>query len=408
MTASTPTLAPSLDGWRSVLPNVARPGALAGTDHTGLLGTEGGVAVGPDGLRAAGALTTDPEGAHTVLTDPVRVGHGRALADLVDRASRGRHTLLVGDEGVGKTRLLQELAAVVAGRRVVLDPADQKTVRRQTVSIPQDPGRAFTLVFVPEAGPPSRLVNALLDAFHALGVLALPGVPPAMRAGACAELAPPEVRKLLRTVDDRQAALVESLADLASGGRAPRLLLALDGLDRASPTQGLFLRELQRRATVVGAVRAIPQSRSLRTFFATFGQVPVEPLSPVHAAALFEYVRARYDVVAADPDHYRREVLRRAEGNPAVLRAMMHDGAQSRLVTSQDVRDLQARDDAPFFNLGLVYVFALIGLGASRVLMIGTTDTDLYIVLTLFTVFGYLVFRVFRQFFQFQPKPDSK
>ena len=78
------------------------------------------------------------------------------------------------------------------------------------------------------------------------------------------------------------------------------------------------------------------------------------------------------------------------------------------LLGQKRVRDLQARDDAPYFNLGLVYVFALIGLGAARILMIGTKDTDLYIVLTLFTVFGYLVFRVFRQFFMFQPRPDTK
>jgi energy-coupling factor transporter ATP-binding protein EcfA2 len=344
----------------------------------------------------------------TVLTDPVRVGNGHLLAELADRAVAGRHTLLIGPEGVGKTRLLEALARVAEGTTVVLDGDAQRRARRATVQMPQQPGRAFTLVYVAEAGPPSRLVGALTDAFHALGVLALPGVPVAMRAGACAELTPAEVRKLLRTVDDRQAALVESLSDLAGGGRAPRLLLALDGLDRASPTQGLFLRELQRRATVLGAVRALPQSRSLRTFFATFGQVAVEPLGRDHAAALFEYFRARYGVAAADPGHYRREVLRRAEGNPAVLRAMMHDGAQSRLVTEQDVRDLQKRDDAPFFNLGLVYVFALIGLGASRVLMIGMRDTDLYIVLTLVTVLGYLVFRVFRTFFMFQPRPDAK
>ena len=387
------TAPPPPDRWPSGPPAVSRAGATAGT------------AVGPGLLRPAG-VPGAPDA--TVLTDPVRVGHGAVLAELVARAARGRHTLLVGDEGVGKTRLLAELAHVVAGRRVALDPADQRALRREAVSMPQAPGQGYTLVFVPEAGPAGRLVTALVDAFHDLGILALPGVPPAMRAGACAELTAAEVRKTLRTVDERQAALVESLHDLAGGGRAPRLLLALDALDRASTSQGLFLRELQRRATVVGAVRVVPQGRSLRTFFATFGQVPVGPLDEAHAAALFEYFRTRYHVASADPDHYRREVLRRAEGNPAILRAMMHDGAQSQLVTRQDVRDLQARDDAPFFNLGLVYVFGLIGLGALRVLMIGVRDTDLYIVLTLATVLGYLVFRVFRTFFMFQPKPDSK
>ena len=303
---------------------------------------------------------------------------------------------------------MADLAAAVAGHRVALDADAQRRVRRQAVTMPQDPDQAFSLVYVAEAGPSGRLVDSLARAFHDLGVLAIPGVPPEMRAGACAEYAWPEVRKLLKTVEDRERAVVESLQDLAGGGRAPRLLVVLDALDRASPTQGLFLREIQARAVVVGAARAVPQSRSLRTFFATFGQIRVEPLGPAHSGALFEYVRGRYGVTCADPRHYRREVLRRAEGNPAILRAMMHDGAQAALVTEQDVRDLQARDDAPFFNLGLVYVFGLIGLGALRVLLIGMRDTDLYIVLTLLTVFGYLVFRVFRVFFMFQPRPESK
>ncbi len=360
---------------------------------------------GPDRLRPAGVPGAPDQ---TVLTDPVRLGNGHVLAELVDRAVLGRHTLLVGPEGVGKSRLLGDLAAVAAGRRIVLDGDAQRRARRATVSMPQAADEAFTVVSVAEAGPHGRLVDTLAQAFHGLGILALPDVPLALRAGACAELAWPEVRKLLRTVDERQQAVVASLSDVAHGGRAPRLLILLDALDRASAAQGLFLRELQQRATVIAATRALPQSRSLRTFVATFGQLRVEPLGTDHAAALFEYFVSRYAVACADRRHYRREVLRRADGNPAVLRAMMHDGAQSTLVTEQDVRDLQARDDAPFVNLGLVYVFGIIGLGALRVVVVGAGDTDLYVVLSLVTVLGYLVVRVFRAFFMFQPRPDVK
>ena len=372
---------------------IARPAGLAA----------GGAAVGL--LRPAG-IPGAPD--CTVLTDPIRLGHGHVLAELVDRAVLGRHTLIIGDEGVGKTRLLEDLAAVVAGRRVLLDGAAQRIARRKYVQMPQGEHEAFTLVYVAEAAPHGRLVDQLAQAFHELGVLALPGVPADLRAGACAEYEWLEVKKILRTVDERQQAVIESLHDLAGGGRAPRLLLVIDALDRASATQGLFLREVQRRATIIGAIRQLPQSRSLRTFFATFGQIRVRPLGDAHTAALFEYFLSRYGVACADPRHYRREVLRRAEGNPAILRAMMHDGAQSQVVTEQDVRDLQARDDAPFFNLGLIYVFFLIGAGALRVLMVGVRNTDLYVVLTLVTVLGYLIFRVFRVFFMFQPKPDSK
>ncbi|OZC01384.1 hypothetical protein [Rubricoccus marinus] len=344
----------------------------------------------------------------TVLTDPIRFGHGELLAELAERTKVGRHTLLIGAEGIGKTRILEDLAAVVAGHKVLLDPAEQKTVRRRYVTMPQKRGEAYTLVYVAEAGPHGRLVDSLAEAFHELGILALPGIPLPMRAAACAEYAWAEVKKLLRTVADRQEAVVASLHDLAGGGRAPRLVVVIDALDRATPSQGLFLREIQQRATIVGAIRSIPPSRSMRMFFATFGQIRVRPLDPRHIAALFEYFLQRYGITCADVHHYRREVIRRAEGNPAAMRAMMHDGAQSKLVTSQDVRDLQARDDAPFFNLGLIYVFFLIGLGALRVLMIGVRNTDLYIILTLLTVLGYLIFRVYRVFFMFQPKPEAK
>ena len=381
------------------LSSISRPDAVAASGQR----AASGAAVGA--LRPAG-VPGAPD--CTVLTDPIRLGNGHVLAELVDRAVLGRHTLLMGAEGVGKTRLLEDLAAVVAGRRVLLDGAAQARARRKYVQMPQTPGEAYTLVYVAEAGPNGRLVDALAKAFHGLGILALPGIPPQMRAGACDEYDWAEVKKLLRTVDERQTAVVESLHDLAGGGRAPRLLVVLDALDRASPSQGLFLREIQQRATVIGAIRSLPQSRSLRTFIATFGQIHVEPLGDAHTAALFEYFVSRYAVACADRHHYRREVLRRAEGNPAILRAMMHDGAQSKLVTEQDVRDLQSRDDAPFFNLGLVYVFFLIGLGALRVLMIGVRNTDLYIVLTLVTVLGYLVFRVFRVLFMFTPRPESK
>ncbi|MEM1350451.1 MAG: hypothetical protein AAGI01_17960, partial [Myxococcota bacterium] len=121
-----------------------------------------GVSVGD--LRASG-VPGAPD--CTVLTDPVRLGNGHALAELADRALAGRHTLLLGDEGVGKTRLLEDLAAAVAGRPVVLDGDAQRRSRRQTVTMPQGDG-ALALVYVAEAGPPSRLTDGLTRALHEL------------------------------------------------------------------------------------------------------------------------------------------------------------------------------------------------------------------------------------------------
>ena len=344
----------------------------------------------------------------TVLTDPIMIGHGVELDELAQRSVRGRHTLLIGDEGTGKSRVIEELARVVGGQRVRLDPDAARTTRRKWVTMPQKDGQAYTLVYVAEAAPQGRLVDTLAQAFHQLGILAIPDVPASLRAAACAEYDWPETKKLMRTVDERQKAVLVSLSDLAADGRAPRLLVVLDGLDRAGSAQGLFLRELQQRVTLIGACRSIPPSRSLRTFFATFGQIRVQRLADHHISALFEHFASGYDITCVDRTHYRREVLRRADGSPAILRAMMHDGAQSRLVSEQDVRDLQARDDSQYFNLGLIYVFFLIGLGALRLVSGSGGNADLYIILSIVTILGFLIFRVFRVFFMFQPRPETK
>ena len=344
----------------------------------------------------------------TVLTDPIMIGHGVQLDELARRSVQGRHTLLIGDEGTGKSRIIEEFARIVGGQRVRLGPDAAKKTRRKWVTMPQKDGQSYTLVYVAEAAPQGRLVDTLAQAFHQLGILAIPDVPASMRAAACAEYDWPETKKLMPTVDVRQKAVLASLSELAADGRAPRLLVVLDGLDRAGSAQGSFFKELQQRVTVIGACRSIPPSRSLRLFFATFGQIRVGRLPDHHISALFEHFTGSYDITCADPHHYRREVLRRADGSPAILRAMMYEGAQSRLVTQQDVRDLQARDDSPFFNLGLIYIFFLIGLGALRVMSGGGGNADLYVILSIVTILGFMIFRVFRVLFMFQPRPESK
>ena len=106
----------------------------------------------------------------TVLTDPIRLGNGHVLAELVDRAVLGRHTLLMGDEGVGKTRLLEDLAAVVSGRRVLLDGAAQTRARRKYVQMPQTPGEAYTLVYVADfAEATTTAAEAGKDSCHCCG-----------------------------------------------------------------------------------------------------------------------------------------------------------------------------------------------------------------------------------------------
>ncbi len=311
--------------------------------------------------------------------------------------------LLTGDAGVGKSRLIGQIKTMAGGTPLALTPDEARGARCKWAVLEN-----LTAIYVPEAGPQGRFVDALGQAFLDLGVLALPDVPPDYRKAACAEYEWKEIKKMLPTVADREAVLLESVSELPPLLQDGRLLLLLDTLDRATATTARLLLTLQANTTVCGAVRSVSQAGALRSFFLTFGHVRVAPLSEEASAHLVGHMVLHYNVAAADPAYLTREVLRRGEGNPAAIRAMLHDAAQSRTVSAQDVRDLHARDDAPFFNMGLVYVFALVGASLVRVLMIGMRSTDLYVVLTLFTVLGFLVLRVFRPFFAWQPAPDHR
>lgn len=337
------------------------------------------------------------------LTDPALVGRGILLADLCHRLQAGRHVLLVGPAGIGKSALLQHLAAIASGTPFPLTPDEARAARRQSATL-----TGLTPVLVPDVAPAGRFLETLLQALLSLGALALPGVPPPFRAAACATYSWPEVKRLLPTAAEREAALLESLEALPPHLGGGCLLVLLDGLDRAAPSTARILSALQAHATTAGALRALPPSHTLRTFLATFGRVEVPLLTPDDAATLAATLILRHGVYASDEAHLQRELLRRADGNPAALRAMLHDAAAQKTVTPQSVRDLQGRDDAPFFNMGLVYVFGLASAALARALMIGVTSTDLYIVLTLLTIVGFLVLRVFRAFFSWQPTPEPR
>jgi hypothetical protein len=244
----------------------------------------------------------------------------------------------------------------------------------------------------------------MMDHLASLRRLAIPKqdapgyIAPALWPTVCEELPRKDLRRLYRTARDRREAILHSLHHLH-----PPALVVMDSVDRASATMAAFLLALQKECTLVTAVREVRPSAALSTFFKTFGHIKLGKLSGTAMRSLARFFIRTYHIQVTDPVHYMREVTSRADGNPASLRAMVHDGAQARLVTTEHVRSIIARDDAPYFNMGIVYVFGLIGGAFLRTFMTGTWDTDWYILLSMVTILGFITFRVFRTFFTFYP-----
>ncbi len=90
---------------------------------------------------------------------------------------------------------------------------------------------------------------------------------------------------------------------------------------------------------------------------------------------------------------YRRQLALRSGGNPAALRSLLHHGRQQGIIPIAEIRDLLDIDTSGHFNMGLVYVFALLGASIAKVAMRGATSAEFYVLATIAAIVAMLVFR---------------
>ncbi len=76
-------------------------------------------------------------------TDPLFVGREKELAELIQNLREGRHTLLVGEKGIGKSALMAQAISILDGtvRRIEFS---ETVTRLSTGRLIAPPGRSYT------------------------------------------------------------------------------------------------------------------------------------------------------------------------------------------------------------------------------------------------------------------------
>ncbi|HEX2073597.1 MAG TPA: AAA family ATPase [Geodermatophilus sp.] len=262
---------------------------------------------------------------------------GRLLA-AVDRVHTGRFSavLLAGDAGVGKTRLLDELATRAAARGVRV--LTGHCVDLGEVGLPYLP---FVDLLRPVAADPALAPAATGDPVLAGLLAGRPGaVLPVPPPGEGRDLGRPlPHRAAPQPVDDGRLQLFESVAglicELAAGGP---LLLVLEDLHWADRSSRDLLRYLLARlvdepVAVIGSYRAddLHRRHPLRPLLAELVRLPgVERLDlpPLSDAAVGELVRGLAGPAGPLPESTVEDVVRRAEGNAFYAEELLAAGLQ--------------------------------------------------------------------------------
>lgn len=332
-----------------------------------------------------------------VRRDTFLVGRSAELQALVRNLHRGRHTLITGAKGIGKTRLMEEAVSLFQGRRGRKDLSDPQ------VSRPGRPGGHLTvrvktgeylIMFIIRSSPMGDCLKEMILQLHAAGCLRLDDSGPVQESW-------PIVKKRLTGLGSvrLQEIIVESI-DAA----AKPLLIFFDSLDRISPSVQIFLENLLGAAVVCGAAVQMKEAFHFKKIWSSFVPIELGPLTPGGSVRLIHHCLETYRIRVIDRDLYTREILKSTNGNPFLIKNAIWHGSREVHVTSDEIRTLRRREEGEFFNMGPIYILLASMLTLFKIFSFGTDNREFYIYFSSLGFLVYLIFRVFRTFFLFKPQ----
>ena len=267
------------------------------------------------------------------------IGREPVLARLRANAAAGRHTLLAGPIGIGKTRLL----------RAVADACPEA-------------------VWIEAFRPLRQGLLALGQALHARGVLQLPG--PTSGAPGAGTLDAAECARRLGKLT------VPALTDVVADSlRDQGLVLMLDQLEGLTPVMGRALERLLAEATVLGATREL--KAGLEKVWWAFERLEVPPLGREATVALFWALVDRTRI--ADPAALEARIVAATAGNPHAIVELARQVAETPDLPPEAFQGLAHGAGERYLDLtpGLLLIGA--GLVMARFVALGLDDRDLYI-----------------------------
>jgi hypothetical protein len=262
------------------------------------------------------------------------IGRETERARLLASVARGRHTLLVGPIGAGKTHLLRAVTAELA-----------------------------EAIYVPHVQPLRLCLLGLAERLHARGQLVLAD-------GEAAPEAWPECARLLHRVTVRELTTV-----VVASLRARPTILILDSLDAATPAMAPVLEACLEAATVLGATRDCRPG--LQKLWWAFERLDLLPLAREDAKALLWTVVDRARI--PDPALFEATVLEQAAGNPHAIVEMARQVPAEGPVDVQTIRALQHGAGFRYLDLTPALLLVAAGLVAARFVALGLDNRDLYI-----------------------------
>jgi energy-coupling factor transporter ATP-binding protein EcfA2 len=296
------------------------------------------------------------------------IGRDDLVAGLVAEIRKGKHVILTGPVGIGKSSVLKAALEKVSGQVELLIKLHDHQAKGQFVEMARQM-LALGLVSAQELDLPAQ--------FHDV-------VP--------AEVDWKDIKNRVNRMSMRDLthALIPALARAEN-----KPIIAVDDLTSLTPTQMAFWLAIFDHAQVIGC--ASEKKARVRKLWWKMKEIAVKPLPPdVIRDIVKKYITAK-GVLIESPDLYISHVVKQSGGVPQAIYDMLDESGKERIIDKRKVREM--RHEAGISYLDFTPMVMILGalIVSMRYVGMGTGDKTLYIMggmgAALFLTFRFFIFK---------------
>ena len=279
------------------------------------------------------------------------IGRDDLIEKITREARKGRHLLLTGPAGIGKSTILEAVIdRLIVRRDLIVLHVNEHQAKGQFLEIARDLLESGLL-------KPSALeLDADLDDLD----------PAAL-----------EWAKIKRSVNrlsirDLTAAIIPAIH-----AHQGRVLIAVDDLTTVTPTLVAFWLAILDAAQIITCASA--KRPNVARLWWKLAEIEIPPLSVDSAREIAQAYLTQTGMLVESPALFIAHVVQQANGNPQALADLLADSSKERVVDKQRIREMRHAAGVRYFDFTPVMIVALASIIGTRYLAIGTGDTELYI-----------------------------
>ena len=283
------------------------------------------------------------------------IGRDELVATVVAEIKKGKHVILTGPVGVGKSAVL----------RAALEKIEGKRLQDQSVLLALNDHQA--------KGQFVEMARQMLE----LGVLtpSALGLPAKFHETEVEEFDWAEVRNQVNrmSIRDLTHAIIPALAHSGK-----RVVIAVDDLTALTPTQMAFWLAIFNHAQVIGC--ASEKKARVKKLWWKMREIEIKPLPPDAVREIVTRYITEKGVLVESPELYISHLIKQAGGIPQAIHDMLDQSSKERIIDKRKVREMQHEAGVRYLDFSPVLIIVGALIVSLRYVGMGTGDKILYMI----------------------------